>query len=256
MSRRLRTAGLSLLETLLSLFVLLSAFVIVMSLFIRSSDYLVNVERKVMAVTFGETVLEDLRAWAKDYSNYSSDWSAKADVTLLEFPGFKARVSAAHPVVPSPCGYLELSKPAAEQTLMQNSFRDLTLVVSFEGSAQLSLQTRLAEPARAVREVSIREVSGGSSLSPGGEATYQASLLDTSGQEIDDVSFRWTVEPISGNGSAITQEPDTSLGVVKHAYVGNDGVSRFVPGSCRLRAVARYRAVEYVGLSSQVELLP
>lgn len=66
----------SLLETSIAIFVLVTAFVIILSLFIRSSEYQVNVGRKVMAVTFGEVVLDDLRAWASDYTNFSGDWDA------------------------------------------------------------------------------------------------------------------------------------------------------------------------------------
>jgi type II secretory pathway pseudopilin PulG len=258
MERRLAHGprGLSLLETLLSLFVLLSTFVIVLSLLFRSSDYLVNVERKVVAVTFAETVLEDIKAWAKDYSNYSGDWSAWNDTTLAEYPGYRAQVTAVTPTVANPCGQLELGKPAAEQTLMLDSYRDLTLTVRFDGSTQLTLQTRLAEPARPIKEVSVSAVTGGGSIGRGSQAAYRAILLDSANLEISDVSFRWSVEPITGNGTAITQEPDTALADLKNAYIGNDGVSRFVPGTCRLRAVARYRGIEYVGLSPEVVLLP
>ena len=95
-----------------------------------------------------------------------------------------------------------------------------------------------------------------SSLTRDGRAEFRAHLLDSSNKEIEDVVFRWSVLSLGGNGSAEARYPQSWEGTLIHRYVGVDGVHRFVPGSCQMRAVATYRGVEYAGLSQAMELLP
>jgi type II secretory pathway pseudopilin PulG len=246
--------GISLLEVLISLFVLLSAFVIVLSLFMRSAQYQVQVESKVMSVAFAETLLDDIRDWASDYDNYSSDWSAWSNATLPEYPACSASVVVVTPSVANACSQLEQGKPAAEQLAMADSFRDLTMVVRYDGAEQFRTTLRLAEPARRVAEVKVEAATA--SLLQNQTTDLQASLLDSASRPIKDVTFRWTVEPLGGNGTATAFSPDTARATLRHVFVGQDGVSRFVPGPCRARAVARYRGREYEGYSSSVVLQP
>lgn len=243
-------------ETVIAIFVLLSAFVVLLSLFLRSTDSLVHAERKVMSVAFGETVLDDIKVWAKDYSNYSGDWSTWQNFTLPEFPGFVAKAIVSTPQVANPCSHLELGKPAASRLLMTDSFRDIDLVISFDAVQQMSLHARLAEPDRGVEKIQIEPLAGGTSLAPNTEATFKAKLLDADGVVIPDMAFRWSVEPLVGNGMARPQQPDTSIGIVKNAYIGFDGLTRIVPGACKVKAVVRYRGREYAGIFETVEMLP
>lgn len=251
-----RSAGLSLLETLIALFILLSAFTIILSLFLRSTDHQVNVQTKVFSVAFAETLLDDIKVWAADYDNFSGDWTSWSSVTLPEYPGYEAKVEVIKPRVPDPCTLLESDKPVADRTIMTESFRDITLVVFHEDVEQLSLQTRLAEPAREIKEVKIESRSGGTSLAPFAEAELEAMLLDTNDKVVSDVVFRWTVDSVTGNGSVSPQASDSSIGIVKNAYIGMDGLTRIVPGTCRVSASARYRGREYTGSFEFMELTP
>lgn len=247
--------GVTLLETLIALFVLLSAFVIILSLFLKSTDYQVNVETKVFSVAFGETVLDDIKVWASDYTNYSGDWSSWNSVTLPEYPGYEARVAVVQPSVPDPCSALEAGKPVPEQVVMNDSFRDLTLVVFHNGGEQTQIHTRLAEPERRIQEIKV-EALGGTSIAPNTESNFKATMLDSNNEPVEDIVFRWTLEAVTGNGSVRPQIPDSSVGIVRNAYVGFDGLTRIVPGTCRLVASARYRGREYFGEYEFVEFLP
>ncbi len=243
-------------ETLVALFVLLSAFVIILTLFIKSTDYQVNVETKVFSVAFGETVLDDIKVWANDYNNYSGDWSTWSSVTLPEYSGYEARVAVVQPSVPDPCTSLEEGKPVAERVIMGDSFRDVTVVVFHNGGEQFELHGRVPEPERAIQEIKIEVLAGGTSIAPNTESTFKATMLDSNNNSVEDIVFRWTLEAVTGNGSVRPEVPDSSVGIVRNAYVGFDGLTRIVPGTCRLIASARYRGREYFGEYDYVEFLP
>lgn len=245
----------TILETLIALFVLLSAFVIIVSLFFKSTEYQVNVETKVFSVVFGETVLDDIKVWATDYDNYSGDWSSWSSVTLPEYSGYEAQVIAVQPSVADPCTSLEDGKPVADRVLMNDSFRDLTITILHNGGEQLKLHARITEPPRTIQEIKV-EALGGTSILPNTESTFKATMLDDANRPVEDIVFRWTLEAVTGNGSVRPQVPDSSVGVVKNAYIGFDGLTRIVPGTCRLIASARYRGREYFGEFDYVEFLP
>ncbi len=246
----------SLLETSIAIFLLVTAFVVVLSLFIRSSEYQVNVGRKVLAVTFGEVMLDDLKAWAGDYANYSGSWDEWSLKTMAEYPGYSAKFTIGKPEVAVPSTQLEEIRPPAKRFLMRETFRDVDLTVDFEGAPQLSLTTRITEPARKVSELKLVLESGSSSLGRNDDAKFRARLLDYSNQEIQDVVFRWSVLSMGGNATAVGNYPESWNGTLTHRFVGADGILRFIPGRCQARAVATYRGVEYSGLSQVVELLP
>lgn len=251
------TRGLSLLETVLALFVLISAFTVVLTLFLRSNQSLVQIEEKALAVAFSETVLDDLRVWARDYDNWDSGFGPWSATTLPQYPGFTARVSASVPTVLTPCTQLEVGKPTAEQREMRDSFRDLEIIVEHRNVEVFRLHTRLAEPERMVKEVVVTLVSGNSSLSPGQKATYKAELVDKDGKLIEDVSFHWSVLPDEdGNGTIRNSKTNYSEAELENVFVGVDGMTRYITGRCRLNTVARYRGREYFGQSQAVTMVP
>lgn len=257
MSRRQSKRGLSLLETVIALFVLLSAFTIVLTLLMRSNRALVQIEGKALAVAFSETVLDDLRVWATDYDNWEAGFGSWANTTLPNYPGFEAKIVATAPTVLTPCTQLEVGKPGAEQREMRQTARDLEITIENQGVEVFKTNTRLTEPARAVKEVQVNLTSGISSLSANQKAEFQAVLMDVNGRAIEDVSFHWRVQPDEGgNGTVRALATDYSRAEFENIYVGVDGVARYITGQCRVEAVARYRGREYFGQSALLEILP
>jgi type II secretory pathway pseudopilin PulG len=251
------TRGLSLVETVIALFVLLSAFAIVMTLFLRSNRALVQIEEKAIAVNFAETVLDDIKVWARDPAQFATGWGTWSNVQLTQFPGYEARVTVVTPVVFTPCTQLEIGKPVAEQREFQSTFRDLEILIEHRGQEVFRLNTRVAEPDRVADHIDVVLSSGASSLSAWDKATYEARLIDDDGNAIEDVSFHWVVTPDAlGNGTVSGLITNYAQGEVTNVYRGFDGVDRHVTGPCRVQAVARYRGLEYLGQSELVEMLP
>jgi type II secretory pathway pseudopilin PulG len=249
--------GLSLLETVIALFILVSAFAIVATLFFRSNRALVQIEEKAVAVAFAETVLDDIRVWARDPIHFATGWGTWSDVQMSEFPNCRARVTAVTPSTYTPCTQLESGKPAPQQREMLSTFRDLEIVVEYQDREVFRLHTRIAEPDRRADSVEVVLLSGSSSLGAWDTATYQARLIDDTGNVIEDVSFHWSMLPDEkGNGTVRGLNTSYAEGQVTNVFRGFDGVDRQITGPCRAEAVARYRGLEISGQSELMDMLP
>jgi hypothetical protein len=254
--RSRRPWAISLLEVILALSVLITAFGVIIALFIRSSSAIVQVERKAMGIVFAETVLDDIESWARKSTNFTGSWATWSNYTIDEFPDFEARAVVTTPAVFRPCRALEVPKPASEQATMMETFRDLELTVYFKSIKQFSMHTRLYAPDRGGDKVEVTIISGGSPLSGYATADLEAVLLDSAGVAIPDVTFQWSVEPNGGNGTIRRHSPERYQATLVNEYLLLSGVARPVPGECRVKAVCRYRGLEYSGLSTVIEMLP
>jgi type II secretory pathway pseudopilin PulG len=247
----------SLVETVIALFLLVSAFTVVTNLLFRSTQALVRVEERAFAVSFAETVMDDIAVWAEDSDNFASDWAIWSNATMVEYPGYVAKVTATTPILFTPCRQLEIGKPAAERREIVASYRDLEIAIESKGAELFRLHTRLAEPERPITLVEVKLISGSTSLAAGGTAILEAVLLDGSNQIVEDVSFRWSVQPDDdGNGTVKSLTTNYAQAELTNVFRSSDGTLRQVAGKCRVMAVARYRGQEYRGLSEPVEMLP
>jgi type II secretory pathway pseudopilin PulG len=252
-----RSHGLSLLETVIALFVFLSAFTIVLTLFLRSNRALVEIEEKALSVAFAEAVVDDIRVWSLDYQNWDRKWADWSAVSLPAYPGYVARVTTTTPRLFTPCRQLEIDKPVAQQREMVVSFKDLEVTIENRGSVVFVFHTRIAEPEREIKGIEVRLNGGGTSLSANEKADYRAVLLDSNDDVVEDVSFHWGVEPDDGgNATVLASITDYAEAEIENVFVGADGVPRHITGQCRLEAVARYRGREYFGKSELVDILP
>lgn len=254
--RPYRASGLSLLETLIAIFVMLSAFTVVGALFMRSTQSLVQVEEKVLAVAFGETMLDDIRTWAKDPTNFAGDWSSWNGSQLPTYPGFRADIRFRDQEVFTPCPTLESDKPAAEQQRVSNSLRQLDLQVRSKGRLIYTLSTLIPEPPREADLVVVTIPGGSTTLAKDGTVEIHAALLDTDGNVIPDVPFQWAVIPGSGNGTIARLKTDRARAEFTHVYRRIDGRVVHVAGKCVVQAEARYRGRKYSGRSEELELRP
>lgn len=251
--------GVLLVEAVISLFVLLTAFTMVLTIYSRSLNHLTTIERNASAARFARNVKADLAQKAKDYEYFkSADWSSFDNVTSADFPGFEARVSVAPVALARPCTDFNRVWPTDQQTFLDASVYKATVTIFHNDSKLFAFIMHLSEPAATVREttpVEITLVSGDlSGVTPDGEAQFQARLFDSADREIPDVAFQWSIVPVTGNATISHQTRDGEKGVMTNLYTSY-GTAIYTGGEVRVRASTSYRGVVYTGESDGVTLL-
>lgn len=252
--------GVSLLETVIALFILLGVLTFTLELYSRSLQSQAKVEKNERAAFFADNVLSQLRHWARDSANFRSDpWTRFTNYTEPEFPGFSAQVRTRWAPVLTPCTSQESPRPADRQRWLRETVKTATAEIFYEGEPLFEVTTLVNEPKRvpATTDPVVVEAVGGApaQLDPDAEQRYTAKLVDDSGREIEDVMFSWSVQPLSGNAFIAQSARDGSWGELVNAYPIPPAQRVYTGGACQAIATVRYAGVEYRGLSPQIGLL-
>jgi type II secretory pathway pseudopilin PulG len=250
--------GASLVETVVALFVLLSAFTFVAALYNQSLSHHRNVERKEEATRFLSNTLEEVRAWAGQPANYLlPTWAPFSSVTDPRFPEFEVRVEVASANLSGSCDSLEQAKDPADRVLLTGSARLVTATVLDRGREIQSVSTLIIEPDRAAQTVEVFPVPATpATLGREAEAVFEARLLDVDGEVIPDVSFNWAVVPSTGNASISSVNSGLGQGTLRNTNSYYAGPVYYTGGKCLVEASTSYRGVQYIGLSDEVQLAP
>jgi hypothetical protein len=259
-SWRTKITGLSLLETLVALFLLLGAFTVLALMYQQSFHYLRRADKQARANLLADNLLAEIREWAAVPANFQqATWAAWANVTRPEFPEFKASLTKSLLPQLSPCTSLELPWPVAERVVMHSTLALVTLEVSEGGQSVSTVVSTIAEPERRLRGADPVEVTPvgpvPSPLPVDAEVEWTATLFDNAGQPIDDVNFTWTVQAGTGNAT-LRPARDQRSATLKNVYVSRSGVAHYKGGNCRVSAVATYHGLEVEGLSGVIGLSP
>ena len=258
-----RQAGLTLAETVVASFLLLSGFLVVARLFHTSLRYQAWVDSVTLATGVGEEVMESVRSWAQDPNNFNnleaiySPMSINQDgMTLL------IQAGAAVPMA-SPSNEMERAFPVAQRRVLRSSYKPLQVTVQWSRD-QLQLHTLLGAPPRSLRTVNPLVVSAPdlTPLAQGASIPVAVALYDATGAEIPDVFFSWSVEPINGKGTLENVTRDGLSGQFTHKMMKPDGTFGFSPGIsgnpslCQVSAGATYLGREIIQLSAPLDLAP
>jgi hypothetical protein len=246
---------------MISLFLLLGAFTFLVVMYKQSFSYLQRAEREARASLFAENTLSEVREWAADPVHFSdTNWAPWASVTRPEFPDFEARVRKRLLPQTTPSLALEAPWPAAQQARLSESLAQIELSVLWRGQVINQVVSSISEPERQVAPTPavVVAVVGvlPSPLPKDGEVELQAQLLDTGGDEIADVNFLWAVEPGTGNASIVNLSRDGRRATLRNVYIARSGAVYYAGGICQVSALAKYRGLEYEGLSPDVTLAP
>lgn len=247
-------------ETVISLFLMLGVFTFTMEMYSRSLNHLSRVDRQARATRFADNVMTEIRVWARDPDNFRSpQWNRFRSVSDPDFPGFEARTRVDLVEKFASTRELETQRPASRQVKMSETFKRVELEVLWDGTSLFEIATLLAEPARqphATEPVVVTPLSPlGTGLPPEGTASFKAVLVDTSGEEIEDVKFSWSVEPVTGNGTITDQTRDGLEGTLTNVYIVPPGSRIYVPGTCRVVASAQYFGQTCEGVSPDVVMV-
>lgn len=260
--------GLSLVETLVAIFLLTGAAFASIALLMEASRAQRLTTETQRALGFAQQSLDRIEAWAREPANFASGWSIYADSSFPEpaDPAFVVRIQAnpSQPVLVSPNTSLEMAYASPLQRRIASRACAVKATVSW-----LSVRPRavvlwrwMGAPLSEVSGLQVNQTAGASSpLAVNATATFDARLLDTSSQPIPGVIYYWKLEPDYNNGqpgmaSLETLSRQGNQAVLIHHYYAGDPDNPKVPGDIGLRAYCRYGGKEWASASLPLSLSP
>ena len=198
--------GVSLLETLLALFLLTGASLLLVVLFhsglqrsrlahveaqarIIAQDALAEVRAKTMTGSF--RIPQDLNSVETSYPH-------------PDLPSMRVDIRAETQVLASPSTGEEA--PYAEKRLLSHSAAKVEVKVSWD-SGFFRLVSLVGESPRVLENV---VVSGKGPISAGQGASFTVEAFDEAGQKIEDAFFVWWVDPLTANGTVVPSRDSLS----------------------------------------------
>ena len=240
-------SGFSLLETLISFFIVVAALLTMAQLFHTSLSHGTRVEERQIGSLLAQEKLEEIRAWAADPDNYEGSWGIYDNKTFVvpAYPAFTVRTTLVDEVLASPSSLLEDNHPLAERRLMASACKDVTVECWWgtQATERTTLVSRVARPARTFRNVNPIVITGAAPvpLPQDDTASFTVQGFDVNDNEIENLTFSWSVLPDSGNGSVVNESRDGRSASIGNWLYAIDGVTRtYAPGKCELRVEARY----------------
>lgn len=264
-----RPPAFTLVETVISLFILVVAFGLVATLFHTAMRYSSRVEKQTVAVTVARRKMVEIRRWAREVSggiyNFDTDWSAWNGVTAAdaEQPDMEVTTHVVEQELYSPSSGLEAPYPEERRRTLGTSAKKLRIQVAWNPTSpsnRLTLVTLIPDPGRAFRTsnplVVQTEGALASPLPRDATATFTVQGFSTDDKPLADLFFKWYVEPMTGNGTITDEARDGSRVTFANKVRLPNGAWTWTGGRCRLRVRAVYRGDERWADSPVMELAP
>ncbi len=263
--------GMSLVEVVVSIFLLLVGILLVISLFHSALRRQQLSHKKALATLMARSMMAEIRGWARTPGNFDSNWTDYDGRTFTrsEFPGLEATVGVEElgRTLYTPCSDMET--PYLNLAARMN--RSVIPVGVEVGWGQPGPQNRvrlvsyIGDPLRQLPVTPVTVTRSGGDADPvpqNGTVEHTAQLSDTAGNPISDVTFGWNVEPDIPPGAARllpdTVERDQHRMNLSHSYIFQPRLpvpeTGFVPGRVRVRAAARYHGRKVDNASAPVLL--
>jgi prepilin-type N-terminal cleavage/methylation domain-containing protein len=257
-------AGFTLVETMISLTILLVACLLVFNLFHASLRYSSRVESQVLASIIAGKIMEEVRSWAwtdpgTGY-NFHSSWSTWSGVagTDDEHPEYHVRVDVRDAVFRSPCSTLEA--PHYVERILLTSAKKVKVTVWWDENhpdRNVSTTTIIREPPKAFQAGTVTVAPSSPIPNPlpmNSSVSFTAAARDSGGNIMNDIFFKWYVEPIDGNGTMTAEARDGSTATFTNKVLLPDGTWGHTGGTCKVKARAVYRGIEKWGSSAVIHL--
>jgi Tfp pilus assembly protein PilV len=255
--------GYSLLEAVVSLFLLLMCFLVVINLFHTGLGYGNRVQNQQLATTLAEGQLEAIRAWSGQLNGtvYNFDNPGLAiyntSTTDSQLGDFNITTTVTPTTLYSSCSQLELgvvpSAPYVQPRTIRQGAQKVQVTVSWDqGSRQLSLVTLMARPILYFQAPPLAinvTTTGPTTLGHAASANFTAIGYDSNNTPIADLFFVWDVYAVNATAT-LTQARDGSIATLTNQiYIPPFsatqtppflGVPAPVSGNLFVRATARY----------------
>ena len=244
--------GYTLTEAIIASFLLIAAILVVSRLFHASMQYSVWVENKAVATHLAEERMSELRLWATT----QTAWAGPPVSNKPGFPAFTFDVRVEPHQLASPNTQLETGFPG-NQRLLGPSLRKAIVEVRWGGTGgnSVKLVSILKDPPRGWRPASPVVITGtaGGTVNAGDVVLLTAKGYDAAGNEISDLFFSWSVQPVFPNGA---------VGTITAARDGRTAEFRTPTGpvassgNCQVWATAVYAGEERRASSPVLNLAP
>ncbi|MBT9589008.1 hypothetical protein IV102_37085 [bacterium] len=266
---RRRPAGLTLAETVVALFVLLSCIAIFLTFMRSLLGEGRRARQQTLATAAAESRLAQVEALVYQmgpnfYQNAA--WAAISGLPASDpaFPliNFAQQVDLLS--VAAPCGALEATQ--SQPRLMTESFRQVEVRARWGWRPQdeVVLIRRFAGPCSTNPTLRVEPLAVPPNPLPrNASANFRASLVDPNGRPIPDVSFGWFVEVVTGSADVrASGDRMGRQGTLTHQIRMLDG--SLAPGSpdpfsasprrCRVKVKCHYHGQDIWGMSDEISL--
>ena len=248
--RRGSNGGLSMVETVIAMGILMAGFFLFTRLFVYGVRGMDRGEDQSKAVSLALSEVARLKDLAKN--NRFTDLLAE-DARTFMVDGFEVSLEVTERGTYSPSTEWErphISTPQAR--LLESAMLQAVVSVSGEG-AESRIVTLLGRPqlALGVNSIQISNLPGGT-LGANASVTLTASLESRDGTSIP-VTYDWTVLPGTGNAT-ITEQRNGRDAVLTNQVIDAFGTPVISPGSCEVQVKATYFGEEIVSAPYTVNL--
>ncbi|MEW6278399.1 MAG: hypothetical protein AB1758_07260 [Candidatus Eremiobacterota bacterium] len=259
--------GVTLTETILSVFVLTAGMLLVVNLLHTSLRYQSQIEERALGARLARLTLARVRAWAWENSggafNFYGNWAPYAGTTSTDpaYPGFTIRVDAdpTGRALFSPCSTLEQTYASLPRRLTR-AVVPVRVRVERPGSDPVILVSYVGAPPVTLQPLTVTLAGGATPLAQDATVTLAVSASDGSGTSVDGLAYSWSVEPtgttpalgtlvVDTDGDGRPDMPrDGSQIVFQHRYRKPDGVTYLhKDGQCKVIARTRHHGRDVTG---------
>lgn len=253
--------GSTLVETIVALVLLAGSLLLVTALLHRSNRYQQRSESLLEAGALADKVMGDIRSWANDPNNYSSNWAAYDHKTLTDpdFPNLEALVDVqvGGMKVFSPDNPTELGLGLPPREMQKGSVsvriqaaRDVTSTVG-----RITIWSTVAPPTPVSRpdklpHVEVNGVTSGP-MTFNETRGFTAEAFDGLGRKLPPCCFEWRVRSGSGRAEGGTPSRDGRSYSITHNIMRDTDtdppVSEAAWGDVTVEADARIMGKVYTG---------
>ena len=260
-----RVRALSILEAIISLFLLTAAVLVLSVNFNRVIQLQRSSSQRRQATVVMRTALADLRSYRDGYATSTLSWAdywtgyPRRDV---QSDGFRVQVTTAVQSLVSPCRGLELVYGPQARTLANTSLQ-ADLLVSWSGGGQhIDCTTLLTPPPLQVASVNLQRTDGTTPIDKNTFASFEASAVDAQNRDIEGACIAWSIDPDASAGAPglATRDPlfarnGRDAHIYNLIYRPDSPLPTFAPGSVRITAHCRVDGVRR-SKKTTLELLP
>ena len=270
--------GLTLAESVITIFILVTGFLLMTRLFHAALQYQSLVESRLLAVLIAERQVEIIRNWSfqrhgPDGTVPFIDWSGCPGVPgpapVPEYPSFTMNVTTSARPLPVPCSLFEGVYPPAERKIINESAREVLVNVTYGSGRSHVLWTLVSMPTLdpkppAPFKADVNPSGAGSlSISPNGVITATVLARDAKNRPINDLMYLWTLRPEpgdsgGGDGTIEAHRDGRRAAISNRIYDASTppNIVSWGPGRCAGVPTAIYRGKVVQGASSVLEMLP
>ncbi len=264
----MRSRAFTLVEALISIFLIIASFLIVATLFHTGLRYVHRIEARNLAVLLAERRIEEMRTHARNrtgteygFANFSTFTGVATDP---DFPGYEVSASVKDLTVFSPSeGY----EPTSGTRTLSRSMKQVRVTVTWDqGTSNLSLITLIGEPAASASPPRRFRNNNPIVVTPTAppipplvahdqDVPFRVVDYDQFDQPIEDLFFQWYIQPGDGNATTF-QSTDGKTAFMRNVINIPAQPPAYSGGQVVVVARAVFRGQEAFGYSPPVALQP